>query len=129
MSERERYRSISVKTEFADAIEHFIKTNPQHGYRSISQFMEDAARKRLEEMKAKEIDQPRLEMFNHDSDGIKIFDRHLQKIIEVYFKPTGILCDFDKTDSCEHIEFALANPEIQTIIRKRRREGWKLPEV
>jgi len=41
-----------VKTELADFIEKFIEVNPQYGYRSIAQFVEDSSRKRLEELKA-----------------------------------------------------------------------------
>lgn len=47
------YRGISIKTEFANDIEKFIKANPQLGYRSIASFLEDAARRRLETLQEK----------------------------------------------------------------------------
>ncbi len=50
------YTGISVKREFADAIEDFIQKNPQLGYRSIAGFLEDSARRRLEDLKAKQAD-------------------------------------------------------------------------
>lgn len=43
------YRKISIKKELADAIEKLIKANPEHGFRSIASFLEDAARHRIEE--------------------------------------------------------------------------------
>jgi len=122
----ERYRSISVKTELADFIEQYINANPQHGYRSISQFMEDATRRRLEELKVSESQLPRMEQVNSDENGVKIFDRQLRKVVDVHFKPSGITCTYDQTSDCEHVRFALAQPNIQDIIRRKKKEGWKL---
>lgn len=45
------FRSISIKDEFADDIEKFIQRHPQLGYRSIASFLEDSARRRLEELR------------------------------------------------------------------------------
>ena len=44
------YRKISIKKELADAIERFVKANPEYGYRSIAAFLEDSARRRMEEI-------------------------------------------------------------------------------
>jgi hypothetical protein len=125
----EKYRSISVKTELANFIEQFISANRQYGYRSISQFMEDSARKRLEELKVLEVQLPRFEQLNHDMNGVKVLDRKSQRIADIYFKPEGIWCDLCETETCEHVDFALSQRDVQNIIRKRRKEGWKLPEV
>jgi len=125
----EKYRNISVKTEFADAIEQFVKTNPHYGYRSIAQFMEDAARKRLEELKALENQLPRFERINSNEEGVKILDRQLHYVVDVFIKPTGIRCAIDETDDCAHVNFVLSLPELQQIIRKKRKEGWRLPDV
>lgn len=127
MSER-AYKNISVKTELAETIEKFVRENPEYGYRSIAQFMEDSARKRLEELKALGVP-PRFESFNKGPGGVRITDRRLGKIADIYFKPEGIWCDLDQTFSCKHIEYALSLPDVQEIVRKRRREGWKLPDV
>ena len=51
LSER-AYKNISVKIELAEVIETFVKENPNYGYRSIAGFMEDSARRRLEELGA-----------------------------------------------------------------------------
>jgi len=124
----ERYRTISVKTELADFIEKFVEKNPQYGYRSIAQFMEDAARKRLENLDVLGT-LPRFEHFNKGPNGVRITDRKLHMIADIYFKPDGIFCELDQRDYCEHIDFALTVPEIQDIIRERRKDGWKLPDV
>ena len=122
------YLNQYASEKLVEAIENFMKENPKYGYRSIAQFMEDAARKRLEELNALGT-MPRFEHFNRGPDGVKIFDRRLRRIADVYFKPDGIFCDLDQKDDCEHITFALTVPEIQEVIRQRRKEGWKLPEV
>jgi hypothetical protein len=85
----------------------------------------------MEEIRKSHIERPlpRFEHFNKGPDGVKITDRKLGKIADIYFKPEGIFCELDQSDDCEHIDFALTIPEIKTIIRKRRKEGWKLPDV
>ena len=128
LSER-AYKNISVKNELAELIEEFVKNHPQFGYRSISQFMEDAARKRLEELRALGASLPRFEQVNTDDNGVKILDRQQRKVVQIYFMPSGIKCETDQNDDCVHIAFALAQSDIQGIIRRKRREGWKLPDV
>jgi len=128
LSER-GYKNISIKTEFAEAIEEFVKNNPRYGYRSIAQFMEDAARKRLEELKALEVQLPRFEQINHDLNGVKILDRKLRRVADIYFKPEGTWCNLCQQNTCEHINFALTQHDIQEVVQKRRNEGWKLPEA
>ena len=123
-----QYKNISVKTELAETIENFVEENPSYGYRSIAQFMEDAARKRLEELNALGT-LPRFEHFNRGLNGVRITDRKLRRIADIYFKPEGIWCDLDQKANCEHITFALTVPEIQEVIRQRRKEGWKLPDI
>jgi len=122
------YKNISVKTELAETIEKFVRENPNYGYRSIAQFMEDAARKRLEELRALGVP-PRFGSFNKGPDGVRITDNRLGKIADIYFKPKGVWCDLDKARTCEHIEYALTLPDVQEFIRRRRKEGWKLPDV
>jgi hypothetical protein len=64
---------------------------------------------------------------NLNDDGVLIWDPDLGKAVQVDFKRTGILCAHDQKDDCKHIQFALSKREIQDVIRKRRKEGWKLP--
>lgn len=72
---------------------------------------------------------PRFEQINSDENGVKIHDRVLHEVVEVYIKPKGIQCSYDQTDQCEHVSFALTLPEVKAQIRKHRKEGWKLPDV
>jgi len=129
MSTKPPYRTVSMKTEFIDYLEEFIKTNTQYGYRSLAQFLEDASRRRLEELKAAEKELPRMEQINCDENGCKILDRKLHRVADIALKPSGIDCSIDRTDSCDHVKFALAQRDIRGIIAKKRKEGWKLPDV
>ena len=119
------YRGVSLKKELVEQIEQFVKENPQ--YKSTADFLHEAARLRIEEAKKAKVS-PRFEHFNINDSGVRITDRKIGMIAEIYFKPQGIFCDLDKNSSCEHIDFALTVPAIQQIIKKRIKEGWKLPE-
>lgn len=129
------YKKISVKEEFAQEIENFIYQYPSLGYRSIAQFLEDSARRRLEELKAKTPPLPRFLQINSDENGIKIYDNYVKernKEVDVYFRPNGIRCSKHHSSDCEHVIFALSIPEVKQILEKHIREdGWKLelPEV
>ena len=127
MSEKPPYRTVSMKTEFADALEQFIRANPQYGYRSLAQFLEDSSRRRLEELKGKEV--PRMEQINFDDNGVKIHDRKLGRVADVSFRRNGIYCNLDDADDCDHIRFALLQKDIQKVIREKKAQGWKLPDV
>ena len=123
--EEQDFRGVSLKRELVEQVEKFVKEHPQ--YKSKADFVHEAVRVRIAEIKKCEF--PRFEHFNKGPDGVRITDRQLHRIADIYFKPEGIFCDLDKSNSCEHIDFALTVPEIQDIIRKRRKEGWKLPDI
>ena len=123
--EEQDFRGVSLKRELVEQVEKFVKEHPQ--YKSKADFVHEAVRVRIAEIKKCEL--PRFEHFNKGPDGVRISDRQLHRIADIYFKPEGIFCDLDKSNSCEHINFALTVPEIQDIIRKRKKEGWKLPDI
>jgi len=66
---------------------------------------------------------------NINQMGVLVWDPSLGKAIPIYFRPEGILCEECETDGCRHVVFALSQSDVQDVIRKRREEGWKLPEV
>ncbi len=47
---RTKYTKVSIKRELLEYIEIFIKQNPELGYRSLAQFVEDAIRRRADEL-------------------------------------------------------------------------------
>jgi hypothetical protein len=80
------------------------------------------------EKRGGKLEEP-LVQINSDEDGVMIHDKKLRKAVHVTIGPKGVKCDYHLTDNCEHVDFALSIPEVQETIRKRRKEGWKLPDV
>ena len=67
---------------------------------------------------------------NLNDKGVLVWDPDLRKAVQLYFSKQGITCQEDEeTDSCKHVMFALSKPDIQEVIRTRKKEGWKLPDV
>lgn len=128
MSKKPEFKSISIKEEFAESIEEFINEHPGLGYRSIAQFLEDASRRRLEELQTQIKKLPRFDRINGDATGVLIYDRELKDVkgVHVSVRPSGIVCDFHQMTNCEHVKFALGLSDVQEMIRKRRKEGWKI---
>ena len=129
------YKNIPLKKEFAERIQRLIEQNPDLGFRSVTQFIEDASRRRLEELEkqyANKPTKPPLEHFNLNEDGVIIIDRIIQpgkeRLIQIYFKPEGILCEYHNTNDCYHIRYAYTKEDIKKVLRKHYKEGWKLPD-
>jgi Arc/MetJ-type ribon-helix-helix transcriptional regulator len=124
-----RFRGVSLKNGLVDEVEKFVKEH--HEYKNTADFIHEAVRVRIEELRKEESNKKttRFEHFNMGANGVRITDRKIKLIADIYFKPQGIFCDLDKTDDCEHIDFALTVPEIREIIRQHKKEGWKLPDL
>jgi hypothetical protein len=107
------------------------------GYTSLADFITDAVREKCEQLQilTPTPQLPPQEHFNISERGVRILDRNLKngvssgRIVDVYFRPEGVWCDYCQTDNCRHIQFALTVPKIQEIIMRKRMEGWKLPEI
>ena len=123
------FRGVSLKRELVEQVESFIIEFPQ--YKSIADFVHEAVRVRMQEIRKLPPLLPRFEHFNLSDNGVRILDRTLKpkRIVDIYFRPEDIWCDLCKAHSCEHVDFALNEPEIKQLIEKKRMEGWKLPEV
>jgi len=128
----DRYRGISLQRELVDKIEKYVKTHPETGYKSTADFVTDSVRKRCEDLKILvPTPPPTLEHFNLTENGVTILDRSLEPpkgaLVDVYFKPDAknrlqARCQYDETNDCRHVKFALDLPEVQEILQKK---GWK----
>jgi hypothetical protein len=74
-----------------------------------------------------DLDLPRFEQVNCDENGVKILDRQLHQVADVFFRREGVKCVLDESDDCEHITFALSLPNVKKTIQKHKKEGWNLP--
>jgi hypothetical protein len=131
-----KYRGISFPRELVDKIEEYIKTHPEMGYKSLADFVTDSIREKCDQLKiltpAPQLPTqalPPIEHFNIDESGVRILDRtlanHVSKgrIIDVYFKPDKVWCEYCESAECYHVKFALSIPEVQRILSKK---GWKV---
>jgi len=121
------FRGVSLKRELVEEVENFVHNYPQ--YKSIADFVHEAVRIRMEEVRRSYAEKPlpRFEHFNKGPNGVKITDRLQQRIADIEFKPKGIFCELCQKNRCEHINFAYSVPEIRSIIAEKQKEGWKLP--
>jgi len=127
----DKYRGVSLQRELINLIEEYIKAHPEMGYKSLADFVTDAVREKCSELKilvaASEL--PQLEHFNISENGVRILDRSLAngmsrgRIIDVYFKPDKVLCEYCGSDNCKHIEFALSIPKVRKILIEK---GWPI---
>jgi hypothetical protein len=127
----DEYTTVRLPKEIMDEIDQIIKRGIR-GYKSRSEFIKEAIRKRFEELN---IPQPMpklvppLEHFNVSEEGVRILDRTLPsktstgRIIDVYFKPDTVWCDYCQSSNCQHTKFALDLPAVQEILNKK---GWTI---
>jgi hypothetical protein len=120
------YKGVSLKKDLVLQIEKYVDENPE--YKSVADFLHEAARLRIEELNKSKLT-PRFDHFNINENGVRITDRKIGLIAEIYFKPQGMFCDVDKSNECEHIDFALTVPAIKEVVAKKKKEGWNLPDV
>lgn len=127
MPRKPEYTGISIKTELAQDVETFVKEHPTK-YRSLTHFVEDSAIERLKELRTQLKELPRFDRINGDDTGVLIYDRELKenKAVHVSVRPNGVMCDFHQRTDCEHVKYALKLPDVQEMIKKRRKEGWKI---
>jgi hypothetical protein len=66
---------------------------------------------------------------NLSDDGVQIWDPDLQSAVNIHFRPEGIKCDYDRSDTCKHVLYALSLDSVKRVIKKKKKEGWKLPDI
>jgi len=127
----DKYRGVSLQRELINLIEEYIKAHPEMGYKSLADFVTDAVREKCTELKilVATSELPQLEHFNISESGVRILDRSLGngvskgRIIDVYFKPNKILCEYCGSGNCKHVEFALNISKVRKILIEK---GWPI---
>jgi Arc/MetJ-type ribon-helix-helix transcriptional regulator len=128
MPEKEQsFRGVSLKRDLVEQVEAFIKEYRE--YKSVADFVHEAVRVRMQEVRKSYENVATYTKLNSDDNGVKIWNNRKRESVDIYFTAKGIRCSVDQTDTCEHIMYALSLPEVREIVRKHRKEGWKLPNV
>ncbi|MCL6579133.1 MAG: ribbon-helix-helix domain-containing protein [Candidatus Bathyarchaeota archaeon] len=126
----DEYTTVRLPKELMEVIDNIIKSGVG-SYKSRAEFIKEALRRRFEELKilAPTPELPQLEHFNISEHGVRILDRSLAngtskgRIIDVYFKPNKVLCEYCGSDNCRHVEFALNIPKVRKILIGK---GWEI---
>jgi hypothetical protein len=131
----DQYTTVRLPKELMDEVDQIIKRGVR-GYKSRAELIKEAIRDKLktfppipEQPPVQAL--PPIEHFNIDEDGVRILDRTLTngtsrgRIIDVYFKPDEVWCEYCQATNCQHVKFALSIPEVQEILAKK---GWKIKE-
>ena len=134
----DKYRGVSLHKDLVGTIEEYIKTHPEMGYKSLSDFITDAIREKCEQLGIflPKPEFPVLEHFNLNDTGVRILDRSpchqvksSGKVIDIHFRPEG---DPGQPTASQTVAvtstFALTVRAIGEVVEKKRKEGWKLPE-
>ena len=94
------------------------------GYKSLADFATDAVREKCEKLGIfpPEVVGPPPEHFNINEHGVRVLDRAVGngiskgRIIDVYFKPEKVLCEYCDSNSCRHVQFARCRPADQRFL-------------
>ena len=118
-------KKVRIRLDLSDQeAENFLYIQSKLGLKNSTEVVRFLIRKESEKVREQYF-----EHYNLDENGVKVTDHRLRRIVDVFFRPDGIWCDYHKTNQCCHIDFALGVPVIQKILRKKREEGWNLPDV
>jgi len=127
-SKRSDHVTVKIPKELIDEMDKFIGSL---GFRSRGEIAKEAIRQLLNHYKESlTLPEPsKLEHFNISENGVRILDRSLAngvskgRIIDVYFKPDKVLCEYCGSGNCRHVEFALNIPKVRKILIEK---GWEI---
>ncbi|MEM0313941.1 MAG: hypothetical protein QXQ41_05275 [Candidatus Bathyarchaeia archaeon] len=124
-----KHATVRIPKDLLTAIEKFLETKEakEMGYLYITDIVTEAVREFLKSKGYYPL--PRFEFINHDENGVKILDRQLKRVADVFIKPKGTWCDLCKETMCVHVMFALSSDELQNYLKEKRKEGWRIPEL
>jgi hypothetical protein len=124
-----KHATVRLPRKMLSAIEDFLQTEEakKMGFLHMTDIVTEAVREFLKEQGYYPM--PRFELINHDENGLKIWDRQQRRVADIYIKPKGIWCTLCQKNGCEHVDYALRQPDVEEIITKKRKEGWELPEI
>jgi Arc/MetJ-type ribon-helix-helix transcriptional regulator len=130
LTSTDEYTTVRLPKELMEEIDNILKRGVM-GYKSRAEFIKEAIREKLKTIPREILEQLPLEHFNLSENGVRILDRSLAnehsrgRIIDVYFKPDKVLCEYCESTRCQHVKFALDLPEVQKILHTK---GWKIPK-
>lgn len=118
--ERKGSDHVTVKIP-QELVAEMDKLIGKYGFRSRGEIAKEAIRELLAE-----YEKSPFEMLNHDDRGVKVIDRQLCRVADIQITPNGIHCPVCDASKCEHIRFALSQPDVRKIVTQKQKEGWQI---
>jgi len=116
------YVTVRIPKELSEEADKLIG---KKGFRSKAEIVKEALRELIDHYGADK----HFQMLHHSSDGVKVRDVRLGQVADIKISPEGIYCPICDASNCEHIRFALDQPDVKNLIRRKKKEGWKLPDA
>jgi len=129
-AQRDDHNTVRLPEDLTDEMDRLIG---KHGFRSRAEIAKEAIRDLLKKYPLPPPQPQGLGRINGDATGVRLYDPKIEgnKAVHVSVRDNkGVICDYHETNNCEHVKFALTLSDVQEMIRKRRKEGWRieLPE-
>ena len=116
------YVTVRIPKELSQEADKLIG---KKGFKNKAEIVSEALKELLDQYGTDK----HFQMLNRTSDGVKIRDAKLGQVADIKITPEGIYCPICDASNCEHIRFAIDQPEIKNLILRKRKEGWKLPDI
>jgi hypothetical protein len=123
-------KGVFIRPELLPKLEHYWKSSKRKAP-DFTNFVNDLLADIVETEKFQEIIAPRMTKVGLDQDNLNcmyIKDEKENKIVEVFLNDNKLYCEQDRSKNCDHVMFALLQPEVSRLqIKKpsRRPESTK----
>jgi len=125
---RKGYGGISLPDDLVEEVDEVIRKG-YRGYTSRAEFVKEAVRKLLDEVKRSEEAAASSLMHlnpenNYPAESVKIWDRALKRVAEIFFQEGKAFCTLCESYKCSHIRFMWGLPRVAEQLEKK---GVKKP--
>lgn len=127
-----KYKAVSLPEELIRAVKAYIKNNPSTGYSSVSNFIADAVRLRLQQLGALP---PSLTLIHLNvKDNYALFweqkpNERTGHSVQIFFSEENVKCGYCDSSRCYHVKAAVKTPEIIREFERRRKTGLPVPDI
>jgi len=110
------YVTVGIPKDLSEEADKLIG---KKGFKSKAEIVKVALRELLDNYGADK----HFQMLNRTSDGVKVRDVRLGQVADIKITPEGIYCPICDASNCEHIRFALDQPDIKNLIGRKKKRG------
>ncbi len=119
MSEK-KWKTVLLRSEYVDGLKALYerKKHPllDQGINSFTGFVNDLVWHVIEADRVLSRKAPFLSEVGMTEDGVTIRDARLNRIVDVKVRNGELVCELDNSNSCLHVGFAYAIPEVYRVM-------------